>query len=235
MSKIDFSLVLACYNEGPTLTRSLEKIEEVLENTRYGWEMICIDDASKDNTFKHLLKFAKGNSNVKALSHKKNVGRGGTVAEGMKMAKGRVIGYIDVDLENSPVYIPEFIREIDRGADVAIATRIEVGGMSAFAKYIAGHIYIILTRVLLGLNFKDTEAGYKFFNRRKILPVLKKVEDKRWFFDTEIVARSFRAGLKIREIPILCIMRREKKSTVNLIPDSIEYLKKILLFKFRSY
>jgi len=236
MSKLDFSLVLACYNEGPTLTWSLEKVNEVLENTKYKWEVICINDASRDKTLEHLKKYSKKNKKFRVFNHEKNVGRGGTVSEGMQLARGRVVGYIDVDLENSPVYIPEFIREIDRGAaDVVVGNRIEVGGMRRFFKYIAGNVYKLVVRFLLNVNLHDTEAGYKFFNREKILPVLKKVEDKKWFFDTEICVRSVDAGLDVREIPILCVMRPEKVSTINLIPDSIEFLRRIIAFRYNRY
>lgn len=231
MSEIDFSLILACYNEGPTLLQSLERIKEVLDNTRYTWEMICINDASKDNTLKEIQEFAKKRPNIKIFNHKENIGRGGTVAEGIFQSQGRVVGFIDVDLEVSPVYIPELIRAIDKGVDIAMGNRIELGGLSAFTRWIASKVYTILVHLLLDLPFKDTETGYKFFSRRKILPVLKETENKKWFFDTEIIARSYRKRLKIKEIPVLYIRRPEKQSTINLIPDSLEYLKSILMFR----
>lgn len=231
MDKIDFSLILACYNEGSTLPKSLERIKEVLDNTRYTWEIICINDASKDNTLKEIQEFAKNRPNIKVFNHIINVGRGGTVAEGIFQSQGRVAGFIDVDLEVSPVYIPEFIRAIDKGIDIAMGNRIELGGLSAFTRWVASKAYISLVHLLLGLPFKDTETGYKFFNRKKILPVLKETENKKWFFDTEIIARSHYKKLKIKEIPVLYIRRPEKQSTINLIPDSLEYLKSILMFR----
>lgn len=231
MAKIDFSLVLACYNEGPTLAWSLEKIKEVLEDTRDTWEVICINDASHDDTLYDLQKFSKKNPKFKVFNHEKNVGRGGTVAEGIKLASGRIVGFIDIDLEISALYIPEFVREIKNGSDLAIATRVGIGNPSSLTKWITSRTYVTLVKIILGLKFNDTEAGYKFFNRKGILPILKKVEDKKWFFDTEIVTRSFLIGLKIKEIPVLFIKRPEKKSTVNIIPDSIEYLKKLFVFR----
>lgn len=231
MAKIDVSLVLACYNEGPTLSQGLSKIKKVLDGTRYLWEMICIDDKSQDETSRLLEKFAKGKKNVRVFFHKKNVGRGGTVAEGIKKARGKVVGFIDVDLEVSPVYIPEFVRAVNGGADMAIATRIYQEEISALPRWLASKGYVLTVRSFLGLNYKDTEAGYKFFNRRKILPILKKTRDKKWFFDTEIVARSTWSGLKVEEISVLFLRRTDKKSTVRLIPDTIAYLKAVWAFK----
>lgn len=229
--KIDLSLIIACYNEGPTLLWSLSEIKKTLDETKLSWEMICIDDKSKDRSFKTAQKFAKRKRNISAVVHLQNVGRGGTVTEGIKHAKGEVVGFIDVDLEVSPVYIPLFVRAIRAGADVAIANRIYKESLSTIMRWISSKVYVVLVRSVLGINYKDTEAGYKFFNRKKILKVIDKVENKGWFFDTEIVTRSHLAKLKIKEIPVLFLRRPEKKSTVRLIPDSIDYIKGLSALK----
>ena len=79
----------------------------------------------------------------------------------------------------------------------------------------------------------DTEAGFKFFNRENILPVLAAVDNQHWFWDTEIMIRSYLTGLKITQIPTLFIRRFDKYSTVNPITDSIEYLVQLYRFKKR--
>jgi len=229
--KIDLSLILACYNEGPTFLWSLKEIKKVLDRTKISWEIICIDDRSKDNSFKVAKKFAKFQANVFAFLHEKNLGRGGTVAEGFKMARGKVVGFIDVDLEVSPIYIPEFVEAIQDGADVVIATRFYKESLTTLVRWVSTKVYIFLVQQVLGVNYKDTEAGYKFFNKKKILKILKKVKNKGWFFDTEIVIRSHLAHLKIKEIPVLFLRRPEKQSTVRLIPDSIDYLKALIDLK----
>lgn len=230
-NKYDLSLIVPCYNEGTTLTESLEKIVEVLNDSPYSWEMICIDDKSKDGTLRIINQFASGKTNIRVFAHRENVGRGGTVIEGIKKAMGRIVGYIDVDLEVSPVYIPEFIRMLNKGSDVVIGKRIYKENFFSVPRYIASRFYVYCINRLLKLNFEDTEAGYKFFLREKIVPVIKKVEDRRWFFDTEIVARSLWGGLKIDFIPVLFLRRKDKKSTVMLVPDIIKYVKSIIHFK----
>lgn len=231
MAKIDLSLVLACYNEGPTLLQSLSRIIEVLDGSRYTWEVICIDDKSTDETASNLARFCQGKRRIKVVYHQQNVGRGGTVAEGIKLANGRVVGFIDVDLEVSPIYIPEFTRAIDKGADFVMARRIYREELTAISRWVTSKIYLGIVKYFLGLDFYDTEAGYKFFNRKKIIPVLEKVKDKKWFFDTEIVARSVRAKLKIETIPTLFWRRSDKKSTVRIFHDSLEYLQRVWEFK----
>ena len=85
---------------------------------------------------------------------------------------------------------------------------------------------------MLKNDMPDTEAGCKFFNRERILPVLASCEDQGWFWDTEIMLRSRMAGLKIEFPTVLFVRRPDKATTVRLIHDVIEYWRR--LFKFRS-
>lgn len=230
-TKVDVSIVLACYNEGPTLEQSLNTVQDTMSKTKYSWEVICIDDNSSDDTANIINKFASKNKNFSTIYHKKNKGRGATVREGMLKSRGEVTGYIDVDLEVDAVYIPKFVQTIKSDVDVAIAHRIYKEEIIGVLRWLASKLYVIVVRSVLGLDFKDTEAGYKFFNRKKIIPVLKKTKNNGWFFDTEVLAESSVAGLKINEIPVLFVRRPDKKSTVRLIPDTIDYIKAITAYK----
>jgi len=153
----ELSLILACYNEGPTVVDSLAKIKQVLNNTKIKWEGICIDDKSSDNTLNLLKEFVKKNKEFKLITHKKNMGRGGTVAQGMLMSKAKVVGYIDVDLEVSAVYIPEFVEEVRKGSDVVVATRIYKEELASIVRWLASKGYLFIVKRFLGLNLKDTE------------------------------------------------------------------------------
>lgn len=234
MSKhLDLSLILACFNEGPTLKESLEKIENVLKDTNYSCEVICIDDKSTDSTLNIIEKFAKNRLDWQIFFHDKNKGRGATVKEGMFRAKGEVVGYIDVDLEVSASYIPEFVRLIRGGADVAIATRVYKIAPYNLIRSLSTVIYVTISRLILQHSLKDTEAGYKFFSRRRILNVVEKCQDDHWFFDTEILIRSLDNKLKIGQIPVLFLKRQDKKSTVRLVSDTLKYLKALVEFKWK--
>ena len=231
MKKTDLSLILACFNEGPTLKHSLMQIVEMLESLKYNWEIIAIDDNSLDSTYQKLIEFSKTRKNISVFKNPFNIGRGGSVAQGIKKSKGEIVGFIDVDLEISPVYITQFIRAVENGAVLAIATRIYKESLTSLNRWVLSKGYNLLITKMLDLYIKDTEAGFKFFNRKKILPILKTVKDKKWFFDTEIIARANSKKLKIVEIPVLFLRRHDKKSTVRIIPDILAYLKAIYLFK----
>lgn len=231
MSNIDFSLVLACYNEGPTFEEYAEKILEQLKKLRLSWEVIFVEDKSLDDTKLSVQKFTDNIKNSKALFHKKNEGRGKSVADGIFMAKGKICGFMDVDCEISPSYIPVFISEIKKGYDMAIANRFYEGRLKSVLRFIASRTYSKIVGLILTLPFEDTEAGFKFFDREKIMPVLRQTQDKRWFWDTEICARAHLGDLSVSQVPVLFKKRADKKSTVRLVPDSIEYLKKVVEFK----
>jgi len=111
---------------------------------------------------------------------------------------------------------------------MAVGQRFYEGGLNSFGRFLASKIYALSVKTLLKIPIEDTEAGYKFFRREKILPILKKIKDKHWFWDTEICARAYFAELKISQIPVLFERRSDKKSTVRLIPDTIDYLKNLI-------
>lgn len=227
----DVSIILTGYNEGPCLEENLIRIKEILQGTRYSWELILIDDKSSDATPGIFQRFAKDANNIQVYLHQENVGRGGTVMEGIRKARGRIVGYLDTDLELLPVHIPEFIRSIEKGSDIAIATRIYRVYWHNLIRTVLSSGYIFITKTILGIPFEDTEAGYKFFDREKVLPILKNIKDQRWFFDTEIVLRSVKKGLKIVEIPVIFIRRPEKKSSVKLFRDTFLYASNVKKFR----
>ncbi len=128
------------------------------------------------------------------------------------------------------------IIEVEKGADIATCVRIfKLTGsqlLFRFPKILSHYCYLWLSRMLLGTNLRDTEAGFKFFNKERILPVLNEVKNKHWFWDTEIMVRSYYKGYKIRELPALFIPDYSRVSKVSLLRDSFEYL--FNLFKLRK-
>lgn len=234
MKRIDFSLIIACYNEEGLLRESVEAILPVLDNTKLTYELIFVDDKSRDRTVDIIKTLVKKNSRFRALYHTVNEGRGKTVRDGIAAAKGNVVGFIDADLEVSPVYIPGFVRMIlARQMDVVTGLRVYREGLSSLHRAILSRGYSWLVRWILGIPLKDTETGYKFFNRNKILPILMKTIHTGWFWDTEIMTYAHYHGLKIKEVPVLFIRRFDKQSSVRLFHDTLDYLKNLIIFRNR--
>jgi len=233
-NKIELSLIVPCYNEGEHLEKSFPKVIEVLRKLNQNFEIIIIDDFSKDNTVEIIKRLIKNNKEISIsfVSHKHNVGRGGTVTEGIRLAKGDIVGFIDIDLEVSPKYIPDFVKIISTNkADIVVGKRYDYFSITSIHRFISTKLYISLVRLILRLPIHDTETGYKFFNRKKILPILTQIQDVYWFWDTEIIARGYMNGLRLEEIDVLFKKRRDKTSTVKLLRDSIRQIKSFIDFK----
>lgn len=225
MKKIcDFSLILPCYNEMLILEKSITTILTVLSLSRLSYEIIFVDDHSTDGTLDVLNKICHKYSDFHVISHSKNYGRGRSVADGIRHASGTIVGYIDIDLEVSPVYLPMMVQTIcDGSADVVIGRRIYRSRFTSLFREIASAGYRWLSDRLLDTGGLDTETGYKFFNRRKILPLLSVATHPHWFWDTEIMVFAKRAGLHIMELPVLFLRRKDKHSSVKIFPDISDY------------
>jgi glycosyltransferase involved in cell wall biosynthesis len=233
--ELDLSIIIACYNEHVVLRDSIAELVDVLNGTRYhnSYELIFVDDVSKDDTVDIILELIAKypTTRMVLIRHQKNTGRGRTVTDGIQAARGRMVGFLDIDLETPAHYIPAALLEIERGADVCTAERVYKFMWRTFYRQVLSVGYHLLESKLLKLHLKDTEVGFKFFKRESILPVLNRCHDPGWFWDTEIMYRSFFAGLHITEIPTLFIKRYDKKSTVRIFHDSIEYFGKLMHFQ----
>ena len=234
MDKYDVSLVLPCYNESEIFTDSVRRIIKTLSQTDWTWEIIFAEDKSRDGTAdliaKTLAKYPR--LNLSAVYHRRNQGRGRTVFDGFAKAQGKYVGFIDIDLETGEWYLPKFIDTLEAGADAALAWRIYDFQLWSLPRWLASKGYVWLRKKLLGLPYQDTESGYKFFRRKKILPLLKKIKNKGWFFDTEIMALCHQYKLKTVEIPVAFVRNKNKTSTVRLIPDTFNYLWNLIKFSW---
>ena len=229
------SLVLACYNEAPHLESSFAEIRETLDQMKWPSEVIFVDDASRDKTREILASIvaAHPSLDLRVILHERNRGRGTTVTDGFRAARGKVAGYLDVDLEVHSRYVPSLVRAIEGGADIATVRRIYAFQVRSLDRYFMSRGYAFLVRRLLGLPFHDTETGYKFFRRDTVLPLLDEIEEGGWFWDTEFMARAHRRGLRVVEIPGAYVRREDKASTVRGLRDSARYFVQLVRFRGR--
>jgi hypothetical protein len=227
------SVVLACYNEEPILTASFAEIRDTLEHFGRPFEIVFVDDRSRDRTVEIIREIAASHPRleIQVVPHPVNQGRGAAVTTGFRAARGEIVGYLDVDLEVHPRYIPSLARAIENGADVATVRRIYAFQLRSLDRYFMSRGYSYLVRKLLRVDLRDTETGYKFFRREALLPVLDEIRDRGWFWDTEFMVRAQRRGFRIVEIPGAYVRRFDKVSAVSSLRDTIDYLRKLLAFR----
>jgi glycosyltransferase involved in cell wall biosynthesis len=229
------SLVLACYDEAEHLRASFAEIRDTLEQAGWPSEVVFVDDASRDGTPEILdeIVAAHPHLDLRVIRHERNRGRGATVTDGFRAARGEIAGYLDVDLEVHCRYVPSLVRVIEQGADVATLRRIYAFQLRSLDRYLMSRGYSFLVRRLLRVPYRDTETGFKFFRRAKVLPLLDEIEDAGWFWDTEFMVRAARHGLNVVEVPGAYIRREDKTSTVRGLRDSVRYFLALLRFRRR--
>ena len=212
---------------------SFAEIRETLLDLARPFEVVFVDDCSRDRTREILRAIVAANPSLdlRLILHDTNRGRGATVTEGFRAARGTIAGFLDVDLEVHARYIPSLVKAIEKGADVATVRRIYAFQLGSVDRYVMSRGYSFLVRRLLGVSLRDTETGYKFFRRGKLLPVLDSISDPGWFWDTEFMVRAARLGLRIDEIPGAYIRRGDKTSTVRGLRDSFRYFAKLIAFR----
>lgn len=236
MTEPFLSIIIACYNEGQHLPSSVREIESLMTTLRFPYELIFVDDCSTDNTQLLIHQLVDGREDRRYIQHQFNKGRGATVTDGFYQARGEIVGFIDIDLEVHCRYIPAMLTSIlVEGYDGAIAHRLYKINFRPdnILRHFFSRGYHSLVRRFLGLPYQDTESGYKFFRRDKILPLLQYAKSPGWFWDTEIMWMCHHFGFKIKEIPCLFIRRFDKKSSVRVLRDSYNYLRELIKFKQR--
>jgi len=230
---LDLSLIVPCYNEAPHLEASVRAVIDVLTLTPWSWEIVFVDDVSQDETRRLIRRLCAADARCRYVFHASNRGRGAAFKTGFNDSTGRVVGFVDIDLEVHALYIPSLVNEIlSRGADVATGKRYyslrQTGGLPRAA---ASWVYRRLCDVLLSLEVEDTETGCKFFKRETTANVVLGSVADGWFWDTEVMARAALGNLRIQELPVLFLRRHDKASTVHLWRDSWAHLRELHRFR----
>ncbi len=231
--KITLSLILPCYNETEHFNKSADTILQTLKRSGYSFEIIFVEDKSVDDTKKHIKHFITNHpkESLRAIYHSHNMGRGKSVVDGILQAKGSIVGFMDIDMEVSPIHIFPVIEAIEEGYDVAYGVRQFTLSFRSIRRWFASRLYQVLVKVLLYSELVDTESGFKFFRRDVALPIIKLTHHKGWFWDTEIMVLSFTHGLQMKGVPVLFTKRDDKTSTVKLWKDSKEYFMNLIHFR----
>lgn len=231
---LDFSLVLPCYREAGHLKPSLDDIIHTLDRLNLTYEIILIDDKSPDDTVERIKEYKTTHPNVdiRTIFHETNMGRGATVTQGIREAKGTYTGFLDIDLEVHARYIPAALLALQRGeCDMIIADRSYKIAPLFWHRTLMTGTYKWMVRTILNTPAFDTEAGFKFFRRNAILPVLDQCADPHWFWDTEVSVKSYDNGLRIQSLPVLFLKNPDKKTTVKFFIDSWKSAKALLKFR----
>ncbi|MFA4661655.1 glycosyltransferase family 2 protein [Pyrococcus kukulkanii] len=182
------SVIIPAYNEE-------RRIGEVLKNMpNFVDEIIVIDDGSTDKTSEIAKAFG-----AKVIRLDKNLGKGAALREGIKIARGDVIVFMDADGQHDPKEISKLLEPIVEGrADFVIGKRIVTKGERPLIRKLSNLITSTLISLKLGENIEDTQSGFRAI-RKDFVP---KIESNRYEVETEVLIKAKKLGARIIEVPI---------------------------------
>ena len=207
------------YNEEVDLARNIPTLHKFLKDTlqEYEWEIVIADNGpSKDGTAQVARDLVKVYKGLEYLGIPRP-GRGGALKEAWLASGADIRCYMDVDLSSDLLYFKKLVEAIESGADVAIGSRLKKGARvygRTLTREIMSRGYNLLIRLFFGTSFYDAQCGFKAISGRVANQLLKVVEDKAWFFDSELLIISDKAGFNIAEVPI--VWRDDPRSTVKV-------------------
>lgn len=205
MKSIHYSLVIPVYNDLPALKLAIPETLKLMESEYPDFELIIAEDASTDGSTEYASAWEKKDSRVIHMHRQERGGRGSALSQAARIAKGELFCYFDVDLATDMKYLSSLFTLIDNGYDVATGSRLlpDSDITRSTNREIKSRGYNFLVRLFLGSHLRDHQCGFKAFNRSRLLPLLDKVADNHWFWDTEVLIWAQRKGYRIAEIPVL--------------------------------
>ena len=201
-----YSIVIPAYNEGARLGATLEKVLAYVHAQGWDAEVIVVNDGSRDNTSDIVRELAAANPALRLVENPGNRGKGFSVRMGMLSARGRIVLFSDADLSSPIEEAPKLFQALEAGADIAIGSRWLRAETQTqrqpLYRQLFGRIFNLLLRLTLGLQFKDTQCGFKAFKRPAVQAIFPLQKIERWGFDPEILFLARKFGFKVQEVPV---------------------------------
>ncbi|MCK4339243.1 MAG: glycosyltransferase family 2 protein [Candidatus Cloacimonetes bacterium] len=204
---MDLSFVIPVFNEENTLNKLHKKILENIGINNY--EIIFIDDGSKDNSYEILQEIAKSDNNVQVIKFRKNFGKSAALQSGFDKAKGNIVFTLDADLQDDPAEIPKFIEKINEGYDLVAGWKKH--RKDPITKKITSKIFNIVTSIIFRLKLHDYNCGFKAYKNEVIKSISIYGELHRY-----IPAIAKAKGFSIYEISVKHHKRKFGKSKYGL-------------------
>ena len=206
------SLVFPTYNPGPSIERTWSEVREFLRTAPGKWEILFVCDGCTDNSADRLLHLSRGHSDrVRVMSYTPNRGKGYAVRQGLEAAHGEWRIFTDVDLAYGFGDVLRLAEELRTGAAVVIASRTHPNSQIVlparhlnyvFRRHLQSMVFSALTRTLLPIEHRDTQAGLKGFSRKAVESLLPHLECDGFGFDCEVLTACKHLRISVTEIPV---------------------------------
>ena len=228
------SIVIPAYNEAERIGATIETIHDYFSKKIRSFDIIVINDGSKDNTANIVLDLAKMIRNVTLLGSSINQGKGSSVRKGMIHATHDLILLTDADLSTPIDEFEKLVPWMQRGYDIAIGSRgmkeSEIILRQPWYRRMMGKGFNLLVRTLIVNDFRDTQCGFKLFRHEVAARIFRTSKIDGFAFDVEVLFIAKKMGYKTKEVPVRWI--DSPRSRVNPLRDPVKMLLDLLRIKF---
>ncbi|MDP2641064.1 MAG: glycosyltransferase family 2 protein [Candidatus Yanofskybacteria bacterium] len=230
------SVIIPAYNEESRLPKTLEEVDKYLKRQPYEYEIIVVNDGSKDGTAGMVKSAQKRIQNLILLDNKQNHGKGYVVRQGMLEAKGDLRLFMDADNATSVDQVERMWPELEQGYEVVIGSRdlkeSVIAVRQPWIRQRLGDVFNIIVQAFSGLwGYWDTQCGFKGFTAKAAEDIFARTRIDRWAFDVEALVLAKKLGYGIREIPVTWI--NDPNSKVKL-SGMVNMLGEVLKIRWNS-
>ncbi|NCS71418.1 MAG: glycosyltransferase family 2 protein [Candidatus Aenigmarchaeota archaeon] len=202
--KDKLSIIIPAYNEEDIIVKTLEAVEKTFSGI-IDYEIVVVDDGSKDRTWGEAYSYAKNNPKVKLISKKGNGGKGNALKLGFLNSTGSLILFMDADLELHPNQFFLFydLMKLLNADGIVGSKRHPLSRVEyPFKRKVLSSMYNWMTRAMFGLKIMDTQVGLKLFKRDVLKDIVPRLLVKRYAFDVELLAVAVNRKFRIAEAPV---------------------------------
>jgi dolichyl-phosphate beta-glucosyltransferase len=233
---VSLSVIIPAYNEAVRLGKTLRAVVDYLSENVPDGELIVVDDGSADDTAALARATFKNAQHLRTsvISYKSNLGKGRAVRLGLLAARGDVGLFSDADLSTPITEAPKLVDPIVSGQyDVTFGSRALdrelIGVHQSWRREQGGRVFNLVVRLATGMPFWDTQCGFKAFRMNVCRPLIEAATVDRFGFDVELLYLAFRAGLRLKEIPVR--WDHSEGSKVTLFSDSFKMVNEVNLIR----
>lgn len=165
---MDISVIVPLFNEEESLAKLSEWIDRVMKENSLSYEIIMVDDGSKDDSWKVIEGLSENNPCIRGIKFRRNYGKSAALNVGFEHAEGDVVITMDADLQDSPDEIPDLFRMIKQDGYDLVSGWKKVRYDSTLAKNIPSKLYNATTRWLSGIKLHDFNCGLKAYKKKVV-------------------------------------------------------------------
>jgi dolichyl-phosphate beta-glucosyltransferase len=219
------SVVIPAFNEEERIGSTLKQVCEYLSRQSYTWEIVLVDDGSKDQTVAVARTIMTGQP-LRIVTHERNQGKGAAIKHGIVAAQGELRLFSDADLSTPIDELSRLLQPLGEGYDIAIGSRglkeSRLERRQAWYRELMGRVFNLLVRLLVLGGIKDTQCGFKLFTAQAAQALFPLQTMQGYAFDVEILLRARQKGYKIKEVPVRWI--NSPASKIHPLLDSARML-----------